>query len=76
MIKYSLLDYNTSKKISERHNNFNFYSNKFIMNGFNIESFSYFLCDYNNFKNPFKESPDINAFNMRGITYIFNKDTN
>lgn len=74
MIKYSLLDYNTSKKITERYNNFNFYSNKFIMNGFNIESFSYFLCDYNNFKNPLKESPDINAFNMRGITYIFNKD--
>jgi T4 RnlA family RNA ligase len=56
------------------YNPFNFKKAENIISGYKVVTFSYFLCKYENFANPLPDRPEVNAFNMRGITFVFNKD--
>jgi T4 RnlA family RNA ligase len=51
-----------------------FCENKHIVNGYNISTFNYRLSLYNDFINPIKDKPEINAKELRGLTFVFNKD--
>jgi len=69
-----LLTYNDCLKLIEIYKNFNFYRTDFMINGFRVTTFNYFLCDYDTFINPIKNEPQITGMDCRGITFVFNKD--
>ena len=73
MNKYQLT-YEDACAISKEHNDFNFYKKEYDVSGFKVVVFNYFLCGYKMFEKPIPERPEINAFDMRGVTFVFNKD--
>ncbi len=48
-----------------------FYERKYIIDSYNISSFGYRYAKYNNFILPIIEKPDINALELKGITFVF-----
>jgi len=50
-----------------------FYENKYVVDGYNVSVFNYRLASYTDFTQPI-EGKDINAYEMRGLTFVFNKD--
>lgn len=72
-MKY-LITYEDALRISEAYKNFNFYKTEHRIDDFRIVTFNYFLCDYKMFITPLREAPEINALDMRGVTFVFNKD--
>jgi len=73
MAKY-IITYNDAQEICKKYNNFNFSEHFYNINGYNISTFNYFICDYNDFINPLPGKEFINAFDMRGVTFIFDKN--
>jgi T4 RnlA family RNA ligase len=69
-----LVTYEDALKMVEAYKGFNFSKSEYMMDGYKLVSFGYFLCDYNHFVRPLKENPEINALDMRGVTFVFNKD--
>jgi len=51
-----------------------FYESKFTIDGFNISVFNYRLAQYKDFVTPLESKPDIKAYEMRGLTFVFNQD--
>jgi len=51
-----------------------FYESKFIIDGFNISVFNYRLAQYKDFVTPIENRPDVKAYEMRGLTFVFNTD--
>jgi len=51
-----------------------FYESKFVLDGFNVSIFNYRLAQYKDFVTPLESKPDIKAYEMRGLTFVFNKD--
>lgn len=51
-----------------------FYESKFVIDGFNISVFNYRLAQYKDFVNPIENRPDVKAYEMRGLTFVFNTD--
>jgi T4 RnlA family RNA ligase len=68
-----ILTYDDAKRITKLYNNFNFSEHTYRIENYNISTFDYFICSYENFSNPIGDS-SINAFDMRGTTFVFNKD--
>lgn len=51
-----------------------FYESKFVIDGFNISVFNYRLAQYKDFVTPIENRPDVKAYEMRGLTFVFNTD--
>lgn len=51
-----------------------FYESKMVVEGYNVSVFNYRLAMYKDFVNPIPDKPEVKAYEMRGITFIFNKD--
>lgn len=68
------LTYNEALELVDFYNNNQFYKTETIIDSFKVVTFNYFLCDYSIFSNPLKDKPYINAFDMRGLTFIFNEN--
>lgn len=51
-----------------------FYESKFVIDGFNISVFNYRLAQYKDFVNPIEGRPEVKAYEMRGLTFVFNTD--
>jgi RNA ligase len=51
-----------------------FYESKMVVDGFNVSVFNYRLAQYKDFANPIPEKPELKGYEMRGLTFIFNKD--
>jgi T4 RnlA family RNA ligase len=51
-----------------------FYESKFIIDGYPISIFNYRLAQYSDFTTPLVERPEVTAYEMRGLTFVFNKD--
>ena len=73
MSKY-LLTYKDAQEISKKYNNKNFWESQYIIDGYKVATFNYFICGWDDFENPLPNKPEVNAFDMRGTTFIFNKD--
>ena len=71
--KYQI-NYEDALRICKAYNNNNFYKTEYFIDGYKIVTFNYFLCNYNNFVKPLPSSPEINAYDMRGVTFVFNTD--
>lgn len=68
------ITYEDALRICEAHNNFNFYKTEVVIDGFKVDTFNYFLCEYKNFVNPLPGEPCIHGYDMRGVTFVFNED--
>ncbi|CAG7580414.1 MAG: RNA ligase A [uncultured marine phage] len=69
----TLLTYNECREIVERNEDMKFYETKHVVDGYDVSIFNYKLAWYNDFAKPLEDS-DIRAEEMRGITFVFDKD--
>ncbi len=51
-----------------------FYESKFVLHGYNISVFNYRLAQYKDFVTPLPNKPTTKAYEMRGLTFVFNTD--
>jgi T4 RnlA family RNA ligase len=51
-----------------------FYESKFVLYGYNISIFNYRLAQYKDFVTPLPNKPATKAYEMRGLTFVFNTD--
>jgi T4 RnlA family RNA ligase len=73
MKNYSIT-YNDAVLIAKKYKNFNFYERLYRVENYKVSSFKYFLCNYDDFAYPLGKDNIANAFNMRGLTFVFNED--
>ncbi len=72
-MKY-ILTYKDAQEICQKYNNNNFWEFQFVKDGYKLAAFNYFICGWNDFANPLPNRPEVNAFDLRGVTFVFNKD--
>lgn len=51
-----------------------FYETKTMIDGFDVSTFNYRLAQWSDFAKPFGEESDITGYELRGLTFVFNKD--
>ena len=51
-----------------------FYESKMVVKGFPISVFNYRLAQYSDFITPIIDDPQLKAYEMRGLTFVFNLD--
>jgi T4 RnlA family RNA ligase len=51
-----------------------FYESKLEVDGFTVSIFNYRLAQFSDFNLPLENKPEVKAFEMRGLTFVFNKD--
>jgi len=51
-----------------------FYESKYVIDGYNISVFNYRLAQHKDFASPLEDRPEVKAYEMRGLTFVFNKD--
>lgn len=73
MVKPTLLTYEQAKAIVDHNGDLIFYESVMEIEGFKVSIFNYRLSQFSHFMNPLPDS-DINALEMRGLTFVFNKD--
>jgi len=69
-----LVTYEDALEMTKVYKDFNFSKTEFLLNGYKVVTFTYFLCDYNHFTKPLSRKPEVNGLDMRGVTFVFNKD--
>jgi T4 RnlA family RNA ligase len=69
-----MITYDDAQEICKKYGNFNFSEHLYRIRGYKVSTFDYFICGYNDFARPLPARPDINAFDMRGTTFVFDKD--
>ena len=72
-MKYQIT-YEDALRICEANDDFHFNKKEVILEGFRVVTFNYFICDYSNFETPIIGNDEIKAFDMRGVTFVFNED--
>ncbi len=72
-MKY-LITYEDGLKLIEAYDDFNFSKSEFMLEGYKVVTFTYFLCEFKHFESPLKENTKIKGYDMRGATFVFNKD--
>ena len=63
-----------AERLCEVYKNFNFYKTMHRIDGYDIVTFNYFLCEFKHFDRPLDESPEIKGYDMQGVTFVFDKD--
>lgn len=51
-----------------------FYESKMTVDGYPVSVFNYRLAQYKDFSNPIPEKPELKGYEMRGLTFVFDKD--
>ena len=51
-----------------------FYESKMEVDGYPVSVFNYRLAQYKDFANPIPEKPELKGYEMRGLTFVFDKD--
>ena len=69
-----LVTYEDALEMCKVYKDFNFSKTEYMFGDFKVVSFGYFLCDYNHFIKPLSRKPEVNALDMRGVTFVFNAD--
>lgn len=71
---YYLPTYEECRAICDKYDNFQFYEGVSFVDGYKISSFNYRLIGYNDFVSPLGENSKVKAFELRGLTFVFNED--
>ena len=53
-----------------------FYESKYEVEGYPVSVFNYRLAQYKDFDTPVPSKPELKGFEMRGLTFVFNKEEN
>jgi T4 RnlA family RNA ligase len=69
-----IITYEDALRICDAYRNFNFYKTEHMFDKYKVVTFNYFMCDPKWFSMPLREAPEINAYDMRGVTFVFNED--
>jgi len=69
-----MISYDDGQEVCAHYKNFNFSEHLYRIRGYKISVFDYFICGYNDFAHPLPNKPEVNGFDMRGVTFVFNKD--
>ena len=72
--KKYLLTYEDAQKIVSTYNNHQFWETQFMIDGYKVCTFNYFLCGYNDFMYPLGKDSKVTAFDMRGACFVFDKN--
>lgn len=51
-----------------------FYESKMVVDGYNVSVFNYRLAQSKDFDRPVESKPELRGHEMRGLTFVFNKD--
>ena len=73
-MNFYLPTYQNCLEIVESNPKMYFYESKYIINSYNISIFGYRYASYNNFILPIIEDPNINALELKGLSFVFNDD--
>ena len=73
-MNYFIPTYEEAVEICKAHDNFNFYETKHVIDEYPISIFNYRLVSPDIFGNPVKDKPELKAYEMRGLCYVFQKD--
>jgi len=71
---YYLPTYEECREMCDNNDNLIFYESKHVLDGYDISIFNYRLASYNHFNKPIPNNDKVKAFEMRGITFVWNKD--
>lgn len=71
---YYIPSYEECREMCDANGNLIFYETKHSVDGYNVSIFNYRLASYNNFVTPIETKPEVKAFEMRGLSFVFNKD--
>ena len=66
--------YEECLQICKENGELKFYEIKTEIEGYKISFFNYRICSFSDLNNPIKSNENINAFELRGLTFVFNKD--
>jgi T4 RnlA family RNA ligase len=72
-IRHSIPTYEDCLEICARQDS-PFYESKMVVDGYNVSIFNYRLAQYKDFVTPLESRPELNAYEMRGLTFVFNED--
>jgi T4 RnlA family RNA ligase len=72
--QYYLPSYEDCRAICDKYDDFQFYEGISFVDGYKICTFNYRLIGYNDFLYPLGEDSPVKAFELRGITFVFNED--
>ena len=72
-VKYSIPSYEEAVEMCSKPDAA-FYETKLEVDGFPVSIFNYRLAQYSDFNLPLENKPEVKAFEMRGLTFVFNKD--
>jgi T4 RnlA family RNA ligase len=72
-IRHSIPTYEDCIEICSREDS-PFYESKMVVDGYNVSVFNYRLAQYKDFVTPLESRPELKAYEMRGLTFVFNKD--
>jgi T4 RnlA family RNA ligase len=71
---YFVPSYEQCREICDANGNMLFYESKHVVDGFNISIFNYRLAQPANFDHPVEGNSILKAHELRGLTFVFNKD--
>jgi len=69
-----LVTYEDALEMVKEFKNFNYSMKEREIRGYKVVTFEYFLCNYEKFINPLIKRPEVHGLDMRGVTFVFNKD--
>lgn len=72
-VKYSIPSYEEAVEMCSK-TDAAFYESKTEIDGYPISIFNYRLAQFSDFNSPLENKPEVKAFEMRGLTFVFNKD--
>jgi len=58
----------------DANDNLIFNETKHVVNGFDVSIFNYRLAQWKDFENPLGDDSGVKAYELRGLTYVFNND--
>lgn len=72
-IRHSIPTYEDCLEMCSREDS-PFYESKMVVDGYNVSVFNYRLAQYKDFVTPLESRPELKAYEMRGLTFVFNED--
>lgn len=73
-MKFYVPTYEECVEIVDSNPDMYFYERKYVVDGYRISIFGYRLARYNNFMMPLVDKPNINALELKGMSFVFDDD--
>jgi T4 RnlA family RNA ligase len=73
-MEYYIPTYEEARAICDAYDNFQFYETIRFIDGYKVSCFNYRFVTYNDFNAPLKDRPEVKAFELRGLCFVFNED--